>query len=72
MAWRRVWARVAAGWRWMRGSGWDSDDVEELYGKQTNRGYGAGIGDMVNRQEDWDRMRRAERRDRRQHRRSGT
>jgi hypothetical protein len=56
----------------MRGSGWDSDDVEELYGKQTNRGYGAGIGDMVNRQEDWDRMRRAERRDRRQHRRSGT
>ena len=65
MPWRRVWARVAAGWHWMRGSGWDSDEVEELYGKQTNRGYGAGIGDMVNRQEDWDRTRRAERRERR-------
>ena len=71
MPWRRLWARVAARWHWMRGSGWDSDDVEELYGKQTNRGYGAGIGDMVNRQEDRDRMRRAERRERRERRRPG-
>ncbi len=65
MPWRRLWVRVAAGWHWLRGSGWDSDAVEELYGRQTNHGYGAGIGDVVNRQADWTRMRRAERRERR-------
>lgn len=65
MPWHRLRLWMAARWHWLRGSGWDTDAVEELYGKQTNRGYGAGIGDMVNRQEDQDRMRRAERRERR-------
>ena len=61
-----LWGKATRAWRWMRnGSTWDDQDVEKLYGKQTNRGYGSGIGDMVNRQEDWDRMRRAERRARR-------
>ncbi|HEX2399393.1 MAG TPA: hypothetical protein VHJ79_05290 [Mycobacterium sp.] len=34
--------RIAAGWRWLTGPGWDSKQVEELYGKLTNRGYGVG------------------------------
>jgi hypothetical protein len=51
MAWRGLRARIAGAWRWLTGSGWDSKDVAELYGEQTNRGYGAGLGDVVNRQE---------------------
>jgi hypothetical protein len=63
---RGLWGRVARGWRWLRsGPTWDDQDVEQLYGKQASRGYGAGIGEMVNRQEDRDRTRRAERRFRR-------
>jgi hypothetical protein len=42
-------AGIARGWRWLTGSGWDSKEVAELYGEQTNRGYGAGLGDVVNR-----------------------
>jgi hypothetical protein len=49
MVWRGLWARIAGAWRWLTGSGWDSKDVAELYGEQTNRGYGAGLGDVVNR-----------------------
>ena len=66
---RGWWSRVARAWQWLRnGPTWDDEDVEKAYGKQANRGYGAGIGEMVNRQEAWDRMRRAERRTRRSHR----
>jgi hypothetical protein len=46
-----LWAGIARGWRWLTGSGWDSKDVEELYGRQTTRGYAAGLGDVVNRRE---------------------
>jgi hypothetical protein len=49
--WRGLGARIVAGWRWVRGSGWDSNDVEELYGKQTNRGYAAGLGDVMTHRE---------------------
>jgi hypothetical protein len=66
---RGVWGNVTRAWRWLRnGPTWDDEDVGKLYGKQANRGYGAGIGDMVNRQEDRDRTRRAERRARRRSR----
>jgi hypothetical protein len=44
-------AGIARGWRWLTGSGWDSKDVAELYGEQTNRGYGAGLSDVVSRRE---------------------
>jgi hypothetical protein len=51
MVGRGLWPRIAAGWRWLTGPGWDSRDVEEVYGKQTNRGYGAGLADVVSRRE---------------------
>jgi hypothetical protein len=51
MAWRGLWPRIVAGWRWLTGPGWDSKQVEELYGKLTNRGYGGGLVDVVARQE---------------------
>jgi hypothetical protein len=47
MVGRGLWSRIAAGWRWLTGPGWDSKQVEELYGKLTNRGYGAGLVDVV-------------------------
>jgi hypothetical protein len=47
MVGRGLWPRIAAGWRWLTGPGWDSKQVEELYGKLTNRGYGAGLVDVV-------------------------
>src|SRR5512132_4329601 len=28
-------AGIARGWRWLTGSGWDREDVAELYGEQT-------------------------------------
>jgi hypothetical protein len=46
-----LWAGIARGWRWMTGSGWDRKDVEELYGRQTTRGYAAGLGDVVSRRQ---------------------
>jgi hypothetical protein len=46
-----LWAGIARGWRWLTGSGWDSEDVAELYGEQTSRGYGAGLSDVVSRRE---------------------
>jgi hypothetical protein len=51
MVGRGLWPRIAAGWRWLTGPGWDSKQVEELYGKQTNRGYGGGLVDVVARRE---------------------
>jgi hypothetical protein len=51
MVGRGLWPRIAAGWRWLTGPGWDSKQVEELYGKLTNRGYGGGLVDVVARQE---------------------
>ena len=51
MVGRGLWPRIAAGWRWLTGTGWDSKQVEELYGKLTNRGYGGGLVDVVARQE---------------------
>ena len=51
MVGRGLWPRIAAGWRWLTGPGWDSKQVEELYGKQTNRGYGGGLADVVGRRE---------------------
>jgi hypothetical protein len=48
---RGQWPRIVAGWRWLTGPGWDSKQVEELYGKQTNRGNGAGLADVVGRRE---------------------
>jgi hypothetical protein len=51
MVGRGLWPRIAAGWRWLTGPGWDSKQVEELYGKQTNRGYGGGLVDVVSRRE---------------------
>jgi hypothetical protein len=51
MVGRGLWPRIAAGWRWLTGPGWDSRQVEELYGKQTNRGYGAGLIDVVGHRE---------------------
>jgi hypothetical protein len=51
MAGRGLWPRIAAGWRWLTGPGWDSKQVDELYGKLTNRGYGGGLVDVVARQE---------------------
>jgi hypothetical protein len=51
MVGRGQWPRIAAGWRWLTGPGWDSKQVEELYGKLTNRGYGGGLVDVVARQE---------------------
>ena len=48
---RGLWPRIAAGWRWVTGSGWDSKQLEELYGKQTDRGYGGGLADVVGRRE---------------------
>src|SRR5918995_1083028 len=42
MVGRGLWPRIAAGWRWLTGWGWDNKQVEELYGKKTNRGYGGG------------------------------
>jgi hypothetical protein len=51
MVGRGQWPRIAAGWRWLTGPGWDSKQVEELYGKQTNRGYGGGLADVVGRRE---------------------
>jgi hypothetical protein len=69
MVLRGLWSRVSRAGRWLRnGPTWDGEDVEGLYGKQANRGYGSGIGDMVNRHDDWDRTRRAERRARRRSR----
>jgi hypothetical protein len=44
-------AGIARGWRWLTGSGWDSKEVADLYGEQTNRGYGAGLSDVVSRRE---------------------
>ena len=44
-------AGIARGWRWLTGSGWDSKDVEELYGRQTTRGYAAGLSDVVSGRE---------------------
>ena len=51
MVGRGQWPRIVAGWRWLTGPGWDSKQVEELYGKQTNRGYGGGLADVVGRRE---------------------
>jgi hypothetical protein len=51
MVGRGLWPRIVAGWRWLTGPGWDSKQVEELYGKLTNRGYGGGLVDVVARQE---------------------
>jgi hypothetical protein len=48
---RGQWPRIAAGWRWLTGPGWDSKQVEELYGKQTDRGYGGGLADVVGHRE---------------------
>lgn len=48
---RGLWPRIAAGWRWVTGPGWDSKQLEELYGKQTDRGYGGGLADVVGRRE---------------------
>jgi hypothetical protein len=47
MVGRGLWPRIAAGWRWLTGPGWDSKQVEELYGKLTNRGYGGGLVDVL-------------------------
>jgi hypothetical protein len=61
-AFRRLWTGIARGWRWLTGSGWDRNDVAELYGRQANRGYGAGLGDVLSRREsDPARPQRAER-----------
>jgi hypothetical protein len=49
MVGRGLWPRIAAGWRWLTGPGWDSKQVEELYGKLTNRGYGGGVVVVVAR-----------------------
>jgi hypothetical protein len=35
----------------LTGPGWDSKQVEDLYGRQANRGYGAGLADVVGRRE---------------------
>ena len=51
MVGRGLWPRIAAGWRWLTGSGWDSRQVEELYGKQTDRGYGGGLVDVLTRRQ---------------------
>jgi hypothetical protein len=51
MVGRGLWPRIAAGWRWLTGWGWDSKQVEELYGKKTNRGYGGGLVDVVGHRE---------------------
>ena len=51
MVGRGLWPRIPAGWRWLTGPGWDSKQVEELYGRQTDRGYGAGLADVVGRRE---------------------
>ena len=48
---RPLWPRIAAGWRWLTGPSWDSKQVEELYGKLTNHGYGGGLVDVAARQE---------------------
>jgi hypothetical protein len=49
--WRLPLAWLARGWRWLTGSGWDREDVAELYGEQTTRGYGAGLGDVIGHRE---------------------
>ena len=51
MVGRGLWPRIAAGWRWLTGPGWDSKQIEDLYGRQANRGYGAGLADVVGRRE---------------------
>jgi hypothetical protein len=51
MVGRGLWPRITAGWRWLTGTGWDSKQVEELYGKLANRGYGGGLVDVVARRE---------------------